>query len=283
MTTIFTSFEDIEKDLGQRAPKVVYKYRTWNDPYHKGLLLNQEAWFSHPFDLNDPLDVRPETEFDLNEINDARYLEKLRGQAKEIFPALTHQEQEAKAQEQWQMTKGNPKLIIENRTRQTQERKNYNQVGVFSTSSNELSSELWGKYGNAYKGYCLGFKTVEFCRSTKSGFGHVVYSDKPYQYSFLNKKDEFSPLFLKKTSWGYEAEFRFLTVGVDVEINGKVYTTRTQKFSVDVVSEIVLGHNLSKEDEEAILKVLSEKYPANLPVYKTHIDGLGVVSKVRLK
>ena len=235
ITTVFSSFKDIEKDLEREAPKIVYKYRTWKDPYHKRLLINQEAWFSHPFDLNDPLDVRPETEFDLEEIQDSRYLEKLRLHATQRFPSLSSQDQDVKALEQWELTKNNPSIIIENHKQQIQEKKKYDRVGVFSTSSTELSPELWTEYGDMHQGYCLGFKTVSFCAQVKSSYGYVYYSDKPYRYSFLQKNDEFNQLYLKKTSWQYENEFRFITVGVGIIADGKVYSERAQKFHTDIV------------------------------------------------
>ena len=66
----FDYFEEVEKDIAENAPPVVYKFRSWEDDNHKKLLTDQHIWFSHPFKLNDPLDVRPDTVFDVTEFDD---------------------------------------------------------------------------------------------------------------------------------------------------------------------------------------------------------------------
>ncbi len=44
-----------EKALSD-LPNTVYKVRTWNDEFHKNVLLNQELWISSIPELNDPYD-----------------------------------------------------------------------------------------------------------------------------------------------------------------------------------------------------------------------------------
>lgn len=119
--------------------------------------------------------------------------------------------------QQWKETKANPAIVIKNHKEWIETRDNYNRYGVFSTSKDELNNEIWEKYGDQHSGYCLGFKTADLCRQMKSGYGFVTYSDKLYQYSFLDKKDdELDPFCLKKLSWEYEKEFRFITVEIGV-------------------------------------------------------------------
>lgn len=65
------------------------------------------------------------------------------------------------------------------------DRTNFDRVGVFSTYSSGSNVRMWDGYGNHNKGFCVGFKTVEFCQQMKSGYGIVKYDDKPYLYRFL--------------------------------------------------------------------------------------------------
>jgi hypothetical protein len=78
---------------------------------------------------------------------------------------------------------------------------------------------------------------------------------------------------LKKTNWAYEEEFRFVTVGIGM------LTERKQFFSVNAVSEIILSYNISVESEAQILEILKEKYPKDLPIYKTEKRADGMLIK----
>jgi len=51
--------EAIHWDMGiEEPPKMLFKYRDWENPFHKNILSKREIWFSHIDDLNDPLEFR---------------------------------------------------------------------------------------------------------------------------------------------------------------------------------------------------------------------------------
>lgn len=70
-------FEDIEKEVSENAPSVVYKYHDWSNPYHQALLKEGKVWFAHPFDYNDVEDIRPDIIFDESEMFEPAYFEKM--------------------------------------------------------------------------------------------------------------------------------------------------------------------------------------------------------------
>ena len=279
MNRVFTLFEEIETDLALNAPTTVYKYRTWNINNHKNLLINQNVWFPHPFDLNDSLDVRPETIFIVDEFHSDKYFQKLLNSAKTMRPDLTSDEQRLEAaKEQWESTKNNPEIIVEHHREYNTIRTNFDQIGVFSTSMSPLIPKIWEEYGDNHKGYCIGFNTVELCRQMKSGYGYVRYCDEPYQYSFLNKQDdELDTLYLKKTSWKHEDEFRFITVGIGI------YSNRCQTFKVEVISEVIYGYDMAANDERDILNIINTKYPKGLPIYKIKKTEKGGLVKEQIQ
>jgi hypothetical protein len=281
MAKLFWDFDEIKDEVSAQVPPIVYKYRSWTDPYHQSLLTNREAWFSHPFDLNDPLDVRPDTEFNFEEFKSEEFLKKLLNSAHSAHPELSPEDQERAARNQWRLLKQNPQLMLANLNSRIQNREKYNPFGVFSTSIDDLNPELWGKYGDSHKGYCLGLKNIEFCREMKSTFGYVTYDDKPYKYSFFDKRDEFKPLYLKKRSWKYENEFRFITSGIGAVVNGSPYAERTQKFSKNAVAEIILGSEISQTHQDEILAVVKNDYSNDIAIYKVHNDSDKLV-KIRI-
>jgi len=40
------------------VPDITYKYRSWNDPYHKKILTENEIYFASPNKLNDQKDFK---------------------------------------------------------------------------------------------------------------------------------------------------------------------------------------------------------------------------------
>lgn len=257
---LYIRFEDIESDVAAKAPAVVHKYRDWSDPFHRLLLIERQAWFSHPFELNDPLDVRPEIIFDYTELESQEYL------AKMIAAAGMNSEEKnrIKAETRLAELKANPGLLDENAREWNETRENFDQIGVFSTAIGELNENLWKDYGAAHAGFCVGFKTVEFCRSVQSGFGYMHYNDSPIMHRFLKEADDAPDiLYYKKMTWDKEKEFRFITVGV-----GR-YRTRKGVFDTKALSEVVLGYNISPKHQNEIIKVVKDNYGAAIPIFKT--------------
>ncbi|MBC7935215.1 MAG: DUF2971 domain-containing protein [Rhizobacter sp.] len=281
---VFKDFSEVEDDIRKNAPPVVYKYRSWDDKFHKGLLKNKVVWFSHPFDLNDPLDVRPEAIFDNSEFYDDRYFKKMLLGADSIFPEMSKHQRFLKAKAQWEEIKANPGIVIQNMKNWNSNRNNFDRIGVFSTCSSGTNIKMWEEYGNFHKGFCIGFKTVEFCRKINSGFGIVKYDDTPYMHSFLAELDidydevhKLDPLYTKKKIWVHEQEFRFITVGIGEDVN------RLQSFDKESVEEIIIGNEINGEDQRMIMKNIEENYPPNLPIYKIDKNNLHCLGRIRIR
>lgn len=276
----FDHFDEVEEDIKKNAPAIVYKYRGWQQDNHKRLLTHREIWFSHPFKLNDPLDVRPETVFDVNEFQDPRYFQKLLDSVSEIHPELTSdRDKRTVAENQWELTKQNPAMVTENLKNWNVVEKNFDPYGVFSTGMDELSEKTWMEYGQEHCGYCVGFDTVELCRQMLCGYGYVTYSDAPYPYSFFKEimDRDLDALYLKKTKWRDEKEFRFITVRV-----GRGFD-RLQAFKVKAVKEILLGSKMTAGDKDQVLKIINEKYPKDVSVFETIRDKNGKLDKKQIR
>lgn len=270
---LFIRFDDIEKEVSEKTPPVVYKYRDWSDPYHQAILKEGNVWFAHPFDLNDEEDIRPDIIFDETELYEPGYFAKMVATA----GMATAEENHAKASEQLALLKSNPSILTENAKNWNSERSNFDQIGVFSNATVPLSEHLWNEYSNKHSGFSIGFNTLELCRQMHCGFGFMHYSDDPILYRFLDNSDNDADIFYyKKTKWKPEEEFRFITVGV-----GK-YVERVQVCTIDAIAEVTIGHKISKEYEVDIISVLKEKFEGKIPLYKTFLNPEGKLDRSQI-
>ncbi|RXK87009.1 DUF2971 domain-containing protein [Filimonas effusa] len=275
MTKPYIDFKEVEQSIRENAPAVVYKYRTWKDDNHKNLHLKRQVWFSHPYDLNDPLDVRPEFAYDADEVNSEAFYQRLIAGMHELFPETQFyppEIQQRLATEKWDQIKENPKGHFDANRAVLEKREHYDPYGIFSTSVNGLSVPTWEHYGDNYTGYCVGFRTVDLCRELNCTAAMVEYNDAPYMLSFTGKRDGIDILLYKKTSWSHEEEFRFATVGVGI------YYERLREFDPQTVAEVIIGHNMPPKDMEEVIASVKKIYPVGIPIYQTVLSN-GVLSK----
>lgn len=277
-TKTFADFSEIEQEIKQNSPNVIYKYRNWVEATHKDVVTKNQLWFSHPFDLNDPKDVRPDYDYDINEIESEAFYRKLINNTPPQYLHLSQPEIEEIGMLQWQKIKSDPHNHFSlNRKEILSNRKRFDQYGIFSTSANSLDTLTWETYGDNHQGYCIGFNTVDLARNLNCTCGIVTYSDSPFPYRFLDDKPDLDVLLYKKKSWEYEEEFRFLTLGIDI------YTSRLRTVNPDTIAEVVLGHKISKDNEMEILAIVKQRYGAELPVYKVECSSMGLLSKTRIQ
>lgn len=268
MARIYADFKEVEDEIKELAPKTVYKYRTWDSDLHKSLLTEQKIWFSHPFDLNDPLDARPTYVFDKKEIESEEFYKKLRGSVpmKELRIS-SEEEADRISKEQWERIKKDPQKHFDYNREVNETREKYDPIGIFSTSNTELEDKTWQLYGGDHSGYALGFDTSKLAKSLNVTIGIVNYSDNPFPYSFLGKNDQLDEYLYKTNKWSYENEFRFITFGVGT------HSERLRKFDPAIATEIVLGYKITPDSEKEILEFVSKLYPKEMKIYKTEIEN----------
>ena len=155
----YLDFSEVEQDIKNNAPAIVYKYWNWTDTNHKNVLINNQLWFSHPFELNDPLDVRPDYAFNIKEIESRAFYEKLLNSIPQEYSYLDNQKKVEIAQQQLQIIKFDPYNHFNSNRQELLKRNRFDQYGVFSTSADCLNIPTWELYGDNHKGYSIGFNT----------------------------------------------------------------------------------------------------------------------------
>lgn len=276
MPKLYTKFAEIEKEVIEKAPPIVYKYRDWSNPYHQSILTENTFWLSHPKDLNDPYDIRVPVRFDYSEIEHPLFFEKLKTHAPIRHPFIHPESREFKVicENQMDIIRSNPANHFEGNYLEIRESNLYDPVGVLSLTFDALNETMWAHYGSNSKGFCVGFDTVALAKGIECGFGFVTYQDEPPVHSFIkdieeNQKDQ---MFLKHSKWIYEKEFRFLTLRIQSDKD------RAIKTDPSTVREIVLGQNTSDTHRDEIIKILKEKYEGSVKLFqvKANVGSYGL-------
>lgn len=266
MPKIYTHFEEIEKEVVEKVPQIIYKYRDWGSEYHQSILTNNTIWFSHPKELNDPYDIRVPVRFDFSEIEHPIFLKKLKEYAKERYPHFHSESREFKVvcDNHMDLIKNNPEEHFKRNYLQLRESDIYDRVGVFSLTSDALNETMWAHYGNNSRGFSVGFHTIELSRNLECGFGFVEYGAEPPVYSFIKdiKENQKDQMFLKNNKWIYEAEFRFITFRIRSERD------RLVRIPSHTIIEVVLGHNISAVHQKSITELLQENYNGKVKLFK---------------
>jgi len=238
----YLNFADIEEEVKAKAPPVVYKYRHWENDFHKSILTENLIWFAHPKDLNDPYDIRVPVRFNFDEVDHPIFFERLKYHAQSRFPHLHPDSRDFKVicENQFDIIKANPKAHFEKNYKEIREGVLYDSIGVFSLSKDPLNETMWAHYGNNSKGFCVGFDTIALSKELDMAFGHVHYDDQPPLHSFIKPIDENqkNEIFLKHTNWKYEEEFRIITLRIKNEADRKVL------FNQSIIKEVIVGANM---------------------------------------
>jgi len=263
---VYFNFADVEDDIYKNVPPTVYKYRQWDIANHKTIITQQEIWLSHPKDLNDPYDCRPPHNIILDGLEKYGY-QKLWEMGRKAMPHVTEVVLKNEIDERWVRMQENPidyfqknyKVFVEDAS-------NYNQFGVFSTSTNGLNESLWANYADNHRGFCVGFNTVELAKLLECGFGVVEYSNIPIDFDPIYHEQydvEARSLYLKSAKWVYEEEFRFITLTI-----GIIRNERLTKFPPEIITEILLGHDIHPAAEKDIRQNVKHIFGEKFPVYK---------------
>lgn len=278
--TVYNNFEEVAKEISKKTPPIIYKYRDWENDYHKTIVTKRELYFAQPHSLNDPYDVRPPYNFVVPDIDIEVARNRIREAGKSIRPELTDEELEYEVELRLRSILQNPvEYFRKNRMDHVLDSSRYDTIGILSFCSAFDNEPMWAHYGNNYNGFAIGFNTVKLARALNCTVGLVDYNDTPLDYYIMGENSGLleRELFRKSTKWKSEQEVRFLTVGIGL------YRDRVNTFPVEAVEEIVLGLNTSKQVQSEIIAAANLTIPG-IPFYKIVVkaDSFGF-DKEKLK
>ena len=243
-------------------PERVYKYRDWNNKFHKRILTDCELFLASPAMFNDPFDCKiPVAYWKLAENKEL---------AQEYFHTVVDRYKQDLSPED--KSKEVERLIAEGRfrddkfllTKEDDFFKGLNeQYGVISLTSNPKNVVMWSHYSNSHKGFCVGFNSRElFNNSDHFGRGGKVIYLKDFP-EILPTEDLIQQLikqmYIKSDLWGYEDEYRLSKFeGSNMVVN----------FSPETLCEVILGCSINKSNKDEIVEITKANFP-NAEIYQS--------------
>jgi len=280
---IYDKFEEVEETIRDIAPPIVYKIRgDIKNEFHRNLLEHQQAWFAAPKDLNDPHDIRTPLRFNINELDDPKFLQKIKDSFIQTHPSIAVGERELNviAENKLEEIRADPENYFREGYDRVKESDIYDRVGLFSCTIDPLNETMWAHYGNNHKGFAVGFHTVELARSIQCSIGSVNYSDEVPLHSFLVEpsSSDSDRFFLKSKKWDYEKEFRLYTV------SDEPLSSRIRVFSKDSVAEVVIGYDFEENEIGDLINMINAVYGPRVEVYRLKVSSAGYgFDKIRVK
>ena len=240
------------KKLGEfTLPPTLYKFREWNNNFHKELISKQIAFFASPGSFNDPFDCKIPIRYDINpekQLEEFHYkLTKIKHPNEDDVKVRMY----AKKCVSDGLIK--PSNFLKNDKKYFSELDK--RIGIYSLTKHNDDILMWGHYANSHQGFCIGFNTEELLKISDIDYiGEVKYLPElptiiPNGDITVNFEEQ---IFTKWDRWSYESEFRLTINHIE---NRKI------KFPSKVFKEIILGYNMSPKEKYRLTILVKEKFP----------------------
>ncbi len=252
----------------------LYKYRNISDSrcfeYTVDSLKNNYLYFSRPSEFNDPFDCRMKINFDAT---DDEYKAFINNKITNPNGQFTNVE-ELKA-----FLKDN------NRNKEQLIEMFSNSNHILSLTSDCLNEHMWGLYGGAYTGICIGYNCIEedgiakllFIKYSHNSinnknnvsnncydyipFKEVIYDNEGktiiFPFSDFKKQNKNLSYYSihKKKCWEYEKEFRAICIDNPLIKTDDLFETKLF-YPNDVLAEIYFGYNVDPGKARMIYELL---------------------------
>jgi DUF2971 family protein len=268
MTRKETRLEDLihfDQINSKGVPPLLYKFRSWDDNYHKEVLLSRKLWFASPRNLNDPSDCKLPFGIDFTSDKNAEYELK-----KELTLRYPKWDVKKISYEVLEILKQDEKSTRHPNFLNEATRNNFRffetKYGILSFACSLNINQLWDKYSNNHRGFCVEFdghiladELIRYYYDDKSTFDflQVEYFEEMPKIIYTKDNDVNINNFIKilkskYISWKYEDEFRFVSIGKA----GISY-----QISEDPFKKIFLGCDMESEHQKEIIDVVSTNLP----------------------
>ncbi len=238
-------------------PKYLYKFRSFRDKNHKGMLTDNELFFPSPDKFNDPFDCYVPLRYD--DFTKNEFIRHWTPRFMEDFPNARHNEIRKKVKDFYNNSRSpNGRKMMAEAQEKTIRQMRSKEIGVFSLTANLKSILSWSHYADSHRGFCVGFLT----RNLKAFLekSELPLDLKPVDYTkeypFINayrtldEEKTNKSLFTKSKDWEYEDEYRILWF---------TGANKSLRIPNGVIRRVVLGYQVSPTDINEMGSILRSR------------------------
>ncbi len=238
-----TSFDELD------FPDVIYKYRTWTNPFHLRIITEKVLYMASPSDFFDPYDCKNPVRYDL--LTD-----------KDIFNIYLYRSK--KDHKNWNRERHrifardwakksplrDPEYLVKMQEDYFQDF--HFHFGILSLTANSSNDDMWKSYSDNHQGFCIGFNTRLLFEHLGGG-GEVNYYD---TLPTINpapihsyEQQHILQVFSKLRQWEYEQEYRTHKFYP----NGATSEQRLIHVPPNAFKEIIFGNRMPDPIKEQML------------------------------
>lgn len=244
-------------------PKTLYKYREWDNKFHRSLISMSELFFSKWSGFNDPYDTNLPIKFELTFDAELFKHQFLKDSGKFPTPALIQE-----AEKLWKSGQFDD-IVESEKSGAFQKVLEIEQAcGIYCLSAINSHFLMWGHYANCHKGFCVGLNTEVLLNYLQGLFGNdcLIRRIKYSEYiPILNsnimsdiEKYAIDRFLIKFKDWNYEEEIRVVV---------KNMAFRTIQLPLDAFEEVIFGYQMD-EQSKAELTYICKHRMNNLKFFK---------------
>jgi hypothetical protein len=237
----------------ENIPDILYKYRDWDDGYHRRLLVNNEVYFATPRQFNDPFDCAIPFRYDEKDLTEENIFKKALALGKKAYPHLDDTKLHELAYKSQQEKRVFDTHVLEKQDKERQEHFNQ-EFCVLSLTTKRENFLMWSHYSKSHSGFCVGFNSAKLYHQSRGQLGPVIYSVEFPKFGLFDHHMEhfIKYVYHKSTIWEYEQEYRLLKE----KKYGQVVNVTN-----DTIEEIILGTKMKQENKNKILDIAAKKFP----------------------
>lgn len=234
-------------------PETIYKYRDWNNDYHKCLLTDNELYFASANQFNDPFDCAIPYRYDEKQLTAENLYIKYLESAKYQHPDYSDSQLQEAAYRSQQRDLIHDEQYQEEEEKESQERFN-KKFGIVSLTANENNFLMWSHYSASHTGFCVGFDTNRLCHEAMGTLKAVDYCEEfPTFGLFEDDIKSFMKLtYTKSRVWEYENEYRILKDKM---------ARKTLVLPEDTFAQVILGCKMPQIVKFEVLDLIEKRFP----------------------
>lgn len=251
-------------DFLGNIPNPMYKYRDWNNEFHRRILTHNEVYLASPDQFNDPYDATLPFRYKDEDMTPDKIFLKLLQIGEEYEKGLSPAELHSKC---WERQNSG---AFENgnywKENYADHKKQMNEFGIFSTTTKKDNLLMWAHYTDSHKGFCVGFDKFILFETIFATLTPVIYGKELPTIPLLEDDPHASSLIrilaTKSEDWKYEDEYRIILQGG---------ARKTFILPDQGIKEVILGLKMTEGHKDEITEVVTKRLP-HINIYQTDIN-----------